>query len=140
MSSAFQEGHLDFSKTHVGGLFGERLGSALSVVMMGKWSLPENGPIEVIAFRAKRDEEMMRSMVEDFPDEGLILVPRSFGVIIVASGWSVITEQMDLPAVLSVELDSHRLLWALRSPAIMKGIGGANKRFNSSGEQSPLGE
>ena len=42
MSSAFQEGHLDFSKTHVGGLFGERLGSALSVVMMGKWSLPEN--------------------------------------------------------------------------------------------------
>jgi hypothetical protein len=104
------------------------------------WSLPENGPIEVIAFRAKRDEEMMRSMVEDFPDEGLILVPRSFGVIIVASGWSVITEQMDLPAVLSVELDSHRLWWALRSPAIMKGIGGANKRFNSSGEQSPLGE
>jgi hypothetical protein len=78
----------------------------------------------VIAFRAKRDEEMIRSMVEDFPDEGLILVPRFFGVTIVASGWLGITVQMDLPAVLSVELDSHTLWLALRSLAIMKGSGG----------------
>ena len=95
----------------------------------------------MIAFRAKRDKEMIRSMVEDFPDEGLILVPRSFGVTIVASGWSVITVQMDLLAELSVDLDSHTLWWALRSLAIMKGSGGgATKRWNSYGEQSPLGD
>ena len=51
-------------------------------------------------------QEMIRSMVEDFPDEGFILVPRSSGVTIVASGWSVITVQMDLPVVLSVEFAS----------------------------------
>ena len=81
----------------------------------------------MIGFRAKRDEEMIRSMVEDFPDKGFIMVPRSFGVTIVASGWSVITVQMDLPVVLSVELDSHTLWWALGSLAIMKGRGGLTK-------------
>ncbi len=48
-------------------------------------------------------------MVDDFQDDGLILVPRSFGVMIVASGWSVIAAKMDLPARFSVELDSHEL-------------------------------
>jgi hypothetical protein len=52
---------------------------------------------------------MMRPMVEGFPDDGLILVPGSFGVTMAASGSSVITVQMDLPAFLSVALDSHWL-------------------------------
>ncbi|EFX70791.1 hypothetical protein DAPPUDRAFT_112391 [Daphnia pulex] len=114
--SAFQVGHFDFSNIHVGGLFGARMGSAFSVVMMGRWSLPEKGPMEEVAFRARRDKEMMRSIVEGVSDNGLTLVPGSFGVTIAAS---VITVQMDLPAVLSVLLDSHWLWWALKSPAIM---------------------
>jgi hypothetical protein len=65
--------------------------------------------MEEVAFRARRDKEMMRSMVEGFPDDGLILVPGSFGVTMAASGSSVITVQMDLPAFLSVALDSHWL-------------------------------
>lgn len=134
-------GHFYFSKIHFGGLFGEGMEFAFSVVMMGRSSLSEKGPMEEVAFRARWDEEMMRSMVDDFPDDGLILVPRSFCVTIFASGWSVITVQMDLPALLSVlASDSHRLCWALKSPAIMKGSEEVNKRFSSSREQSPLGE
>ena len=103
------------------------MGSAFSVVMMGRLSLPEKGHKEVEAFRARLEDEMMRSMVDDFPDDGLILVPRSFGVMIVASGWSVIAAKMDLPARFSVELDSHKLWWALKSPATMKGSWGVTK-------------
>ena len=49
------------------------------------------------------------SMVDGFPDDGLILVPRSFGVMIVASGCSDIAAKMDLPAIFSVVFVSHRL-------------------------------
>lgn len=70
---------------------------------MGRWLLPKNGPTEVAAFRENRDEEMIRSMVDD---DVLILVPSSFGVTIVLSEWSVITVQIDLPAI-TVALDSQ---------------------------------
>ncbi|EFX76759.1 hypothetical protein DAPPUDRAFT_106661 [Daphnia pulex] len=83
------------------------------------------GQRKVEAFRARLDDEIMRSMVDDFPEDGLILVPRSSGVMIVASRWSVIAAKMDLPARFSVELDSHKLWWALKSPATMKGSWGA---------------
>lgn len=45
-----------------------------------------------------------------------------------------------LPAIFSVELDSHRLWWALKLSATMKGSWGGNKRFTSSAVQSLLGE
>lgn len=80
----------------------------------------ENGHWEVVALRARIDEKMMRSMVDDTPDDGFILVPRSFGMTKMASGWSVTTAQMDLPAMFSVALDSQRLWWALKLPAIME--------------------
>ncbi len=38
------------------------------------------------AFTERHADEMMWSMVDDFPDEGLILVRRSVGVMMVASG------------------------------------------------------
>ena len=47
---------------------------------------------------------------------------------------------MDFPAMLSVELDSQREWWALKSPAIINGFGSLNKKCNSSGGQSPLRE
>ena len=101
-----------------GGLFEERMGSAFSVVVMGRWSLPENGPREMEAFRERREEEMMRSMVDEFALDGLILVSRSFGVTKVASGWSVITELMDLPVTFSLAFHSQKLWWALKSLAL----------------------
>jgi hypothetical protein len=140
VKSAFQLGHLALGRIHEGDLDVDLMGSVFSVVMMGRWSLPEKGQRKVEAFRARLDDEIMRSMVDYFPEDGLILVPRSFGVMIVASGWSVIAAKMDLPARFSVELDSHKLWWALKSPATMKGSWGGNKRLISSAVQSPLGE
>jgi hypothetical protein len=140
VKSAFQLGHLALGRIHEGDLDVDLMGSVFSVVMMGRWSLPEKGQRKVEAFRARLDDEIMRSMIDYFPEDGLILVPRSFGVMIVASGWSVIAAKMDLPARFSVELDSHKLWWALKSPSTMKGSWGGNKRLISSAVQSPLGE
>lgn len=60
-------------------------------------------------FKVRLYDEMIRSMVNDFPDDGLNLVQRSFGVMTVASGSSIIMAKLDLPAIFSVLLDSHRL-------------------------------
>jgi hypothetical protein len=109
VKSAFQLGHFALGRNHEGDMEADLMGCAFSVVMMGRWSLPEKRHRELEAFKARLEDEMMRSMVDGFPDDGLILVPRSFGVMIVASGWSVIAAKMDLPARFSVELDSHEL-------------------------------
>jgi hypothetical protein len=37
---------------------------------------------------------------------------------------------MDLPAVFSLEFDSQREWWALKSPAILKGLGLLKKKVN----------
>jgi hypothetical protein len=42
--------------------------------------------------------------------------------------------------VFSLEFDSQREWWALKSPAIIKGLGLLNKKLISSGGQSPLGQ
>ncbi len=62
------------------------------------------------------------------------------GVRIAASGCSRMAEWMDLPGLFTVEFDSQREWWALKSPAIMKGLGLLNKMLISSGGQSPLGQ
>ena len=50
----------------------------------------------------------MRSMVESFPEDGFIRVPRSMGVMREASGLSIRALPMDLPATFSVGDDSQR--------------------------------
>ncbi len=136
----FHCGHLDLSKIQAGYLFDRRTGLALIMVMIGRWSLPVYGPCEVVELRANWDDAKMRSMVDSLPEAGSILVPMFNGVRIAASGCSRMAEWMDLPAVFTVEFDSQREWWALKSPAIMKGLGLLNKMLIYSGGQSPLGQ
>jgi hypothetical protein len=51
----------------------------------------------------------MRSIVESLPEDWLILVPKSKGVMRRASGFSIRVFPMDLTATFSVGADSHRL-------------------------------
>ncbi len=71
--------------------------------------------------RANAGDVMMRSMVESFPEDGLIRVPRSMGVMSKASGLSIKALPTDFPAAFSVGDDSHRWWCAFRSPANMNG-------------------
>jgi hypothetical protein len=89
---------------------------------VGRSSLSE----KEVAFRARRDEEMMRSMVNDFLDDGLILVPRSFWDH--SCIWVVGYYGADgfARVVVGIASDSHQLCWVLKSPAIMKGSEGVN--------------
>ena len=56
VKSAFQLGHFALGRIHEGDLEADLMGSAFSVVMMGRWSLPEKGHREVEAFRARLED------------------------------------------------------------------------------------
>lgn len=45
--SPFQLGHFALGRIHEGGLDVNLIGSVFNVAMIGRWSLPENGPREV---------------------------------------------------------------------------------------------
>ncbi len=77
--SPFHLVHLALGRIHEGGLDDDLMWSLFNVEIIRRWSLPEKEPREVEAFRAMLDDGMMRSMVDDFMDDSLILVPRSFG-------------------------------------------------------------
>ncbi len=85
-SSAFHLGHLELSKIQDGNLFGSRIGLTLRVVMTGRWSLPVLGPCVVTELKVKRDEVMIRSMVDSLPEAETTLLPMFMGVRIAASG------------------------------------------------------
>ena len=77
--SAFHLGHLALKKIHDGGLEDRWMGSAFSVVKIGRWSLQQEGPRLMLEFKTNWDEVIKRSMVEDLPELGSIQVPKSRG-------------------------------------------------------------
>jgi hypothetical protein len=83
-------------------------------------------------FSERAGDEKMRSMVDLWPELGLILVPKSFGVMRETSGLSIRVVAMAFPAKFSGAFDSHRLWCAVKSPARIKGGELLTKLVNSS--------
>ena len=103
----FQSPHLFSLMIHLGGCLEIRAGVVLSVRIMGRWSLPRLGPIEIVAEEASSDDVIVRSIVDIFPLAGSILVPRSVGVMRHMSWLLRMVSKMVFPAVLAVALLSH---------------------------------
>ena len=59
-------------------------------------------------FSEREGDEKIRSMVDLWPELGLILVRKSLGVMREMSGLSIKVSEMALPATFSVTFDSHR--------------------------------
>jgi putative effector of murein hydrolase LrgA (UPF0299 family) len=53
-------------------------------------------------------DDKIRSMVDLWPELGLILVPKSLGVMRETAGLSIKVSEIALPATFSVKFESHR--------------------------------
>lgn len=78
--SSFQLGHFDSSNFHLD--FGGAWGVELSFTSMktGRWSLPQYGPVTIVARLARSGVHSVRSIVAFRLSDKLGLVPRFFGV------------------------------------------------------------
>ena len=88
---------------------------------------------------ARLDEAIVRSMVDDLPEPGSILVPRLRGVRRHMELLLSIASAMDLPALLDWESLSHMEWWPLKSPPIRVGFSLLKRCSTSATSQSPLG-
>lgn len=103
----FHDGHFSILKIHEGTLFLGRTGEAWIFARIGKWSLPKWGPLSMDEFKEIRQEANDKSKVDQDPEAGSTLVPRSNGV---RRQMSVKSDRMPVmvdPPLLLIVLDSY---------------------------------
>ena len=103
----FHSSHRLSSMIHLGAWFEVRAGVVLSVRIMGTWSLPKSGPVLIEAEMAKSDDVRVKSIVDNLPLAGSILVPRSIGVMRQTSLLFKIESNIVFPALLASAFVSH---------------------------------
>lgn len=62
----------------------------------------------VAEFSEREGDDKIRSMVDLWPELGLILVPKSLGVMREMAGLSIKVSEIALPATFSVKFESHK--------------------------------
>lgn len=71
--------------------------------MIGRWSLPMLGPQVTLESIAMDDDAKKRSIVDDFPLDGSIRVPKSHGVTSMTLFTSLSTFHRELPPRFALE-------------------------------------